>query len=429
MLTNMDLDNENFEDLVEEAKNRIASDYPAWTDFNYHDPGITFSELFAYFKEIAQYRINFIGQRHLHKYLKLLGIRREPTRPARVQVSLNCEQTCILPPLTRFFASGVCFENVTAHLLTANDISGCICLSGSNFLQFDRRMLKMTKTQRIPVFGKNAEPGSIFYMIFDEPLPALCPLSLYAGVRNDRSVPRNPIGGQDSFFALSKVAWEYYSDQGWMACEYLSDKTFGFLQSGGISFEIKHPMSRFRVKQTDGYFLKARLISSEYDVAPELYSISMNMAEAVQVCHYAMYQDTVCRRGEHGQICTIEVNRLNEQNMAVLVPGDGFYHIHESFSIERRERFWDVTLKAEQDEPFSEQVRILSWDKSFDTLQIAGTGNGLPSQEFSLGDMDIYSGAFELMVEEPGTDGALCPWESVDDFDCSGPGAAITAWI
>lgn len=51
MLAEINLDDENFEELVEEAKHMVASYYAGWTDFNYHDPGITLIELLPFSKK------------------------------------------------------------------------------------------------------------------------------------------------------------------------------------------------------------------------------------------------------------------------------------------------------------------------------------------------------------------------------------------
>ena len=49
MLPDIDLDNESFDDILENAKNSIVSSFPDWTDFNYHDPGVTMLEMIAFF--------------------------------------------------------------------------------------------------------------------------------------------------------------------------------------------------------------------------------------------------------------------------------------------------------------------------------------------------------------------------------------------
>jgi hypothetical protein len=69
-----DLDNRTFEELVDEAKRLIPVYAPQWTDHNLHDPGITFIELFAWLTEMQLYTFNQVSDRHLVKYLELLGV-------------------------------------------------------------------------------------------------------------------------------------------------------------------------------------------------------------------------------------------------------------------------------------------------------------------------------------------------------------------
>jgi hypothetical protein len=69
-----DLDNRTFEELVEEARSLVPVYAPDWTDHNLHDPGITFIELFAWLTEMQLYTFNQVSDRHLVKYLELLGV-------------------------------------------------------------------------------------------------------------------------------------------------------------------------------------------------------------------------------------------------------------------------------------------------------------------------------------------------------------------
>ena len=64
------LDNELFDEIVAQARKNINKYYPDWTDYNLHDPGITFIELFAWLKEIQQYHLDQIGTPNRKKFLK-----------------------------------------------------------------------------------------------------------------------------------------------------------------------------------------------------------------------------------------------------------------------------------------------------------------------------------------------------------------------
>src|SRR5262249_12635681 len=58
-----DLDDRTFDDLVADARARIPSLAPAWTDHNPSDPGIVLLELFAWLAEIVLYRLDRVPDR------------------------------------------------------------------------------------------------------------------------------------------------------------------------------------------------------------------------------------------------------------------------------------------------------------------------------------------------------------------------------
>jgi hypothetical protein len=73
------LDDVNFAQLVEEAIKRIPQYTSDWTDFNLHDPGITLIELLAWLVEMQIFHLDQITEKHYEKFLKLLGVERQPT--------------------------------------------------------------------------------------------------------------------------------------------------------------------------------------------------------------------------------------------------------------------------------------------------------------------------------------------------------------
>ncbi|HYG47494.1 MAG TPA: baseplate J/gp47 family protein [Allosphingosinicella sp.] len=78
-----DLDDIDFDALVEEGRALIPRYAPDWTDHNVHDPGITLLELLAWVIDLQIYRIGFVGDSHLRAFAALLGAEPRPARPAR----------------------------------------------------------------------------------------------------------------------------------------------------------------------------------------------------------------------------------------------------------------------------------------------------------------------------------------------------------
>ncbi len=87
-----DLDNKRFAQLVEEARKLIPGYSSEWTDHNLSDPGITLIDLFAWLSEIALYRTNLVTENHRLKYLQLLGVKPQPAKQARVDLTFTSEE-------------------------------------------------------------------------------------------------------------------------------------------------------------------------------------------------------------------------------------------------------------------------------------------------------------------------------------------------
>ena len=67
------LDNRQFNDLMEEALALIPTYEPEWTNHNPSDPGITLLELFAYLTEMLIFRLNRVTADNIRSFLKLLN--------------------------------------------------------------------------------------------------------------------------------------------------------------------------------------------------------------------------------------------------------------------------------------------------------------------------------------------------------------------
>ncbi|MGH7930519.1 MAG: baseplate J/gp47 family protein, partial [Candidatus Binatia bacterium] len=66
------LDDRNYNDLVEEALSMLPRYAPEWTNYNPSDPGITLIELLAYFTELLIYRLNRVTKDTKIRFLQLL---------------------------------------------------------------------------------------------------------------------------------------------------------------------------------------------------------------------------------------------------------------------------------------------------------------------------------------------------------------------
>ena len=84
------LDDRTYEELLDEAKQRIPVYTPEWTNYNVEsDPGITLVQLFAFLTDNLLYRANRIPERNRLKFLQLLGIPLQPAAAADGLVVIN----------------------------------------------------------------------------------------------------------------------------------------------------------------------------------------------------------------------------------------------------------------------------------------------------------------------------------------------------
>ncbi|MGH9245616.1 MAG: putative baseplate assembly protein [Acidimicrobiales bacterium] len=81
------LDDRTFGQLVEEARQRIATSCPEWSDLSVHDPGVTLLEAFAFLTETMLYRLNRLPEKAYIAFLNLIGVRLQP--PAAASAGLE----------------------------------------------------------------------------------------------------------------------------------------------------------------------------------------------------------------------------------------------------------------------------------------------------------------------------------------------------
>lgn len=83
------LDEKNFDILVEEAINKLPSLAPKWTNYNLSDPGITIIELLAWLSDINYYRLNRVGSKYDDAFLKILNINHGENQGAKVILTFS----------------------------------------------------------------------------------------------------------------------------------------------------------------------------------------------------------------------------------------------------------------------------------------------------------------------------------------------------
>ncbi|MFB6247928.1 MAG: hypothetical protein ABEL97_05090 [Salinibacter sp.] len=83
------IDDRDYEEILDEALSRIPAHNPDWTNFNESDPGVTMLQVISFVVESMLYRANRVPERNRLKFLKLLGIERQPATVAEGLVQFS----------------------------------------------------------------------------------------------------------------------------------------------------------------------------------------------------------------------------------------------------------------------------------------------------------------------------------------------------
>jgi len=85
-LQSPNLDDRNFDQLLQEATERVRRSCPDWTDLTPGDPGTALLEVFAFLTETMIYRLNRLPDKAYIEFLRLIGVRLQPPSAASVEL-------------------------------------------------------------------------------------------------------------------------------------------------------------------------------------------------------------------------------------------------------------------------------------------------------------------------------------------------------
>jgi len=412
LLPELLLDNENYKEILEEARNIAISIYPEWTDYNYHDPGITLLELFAFVKESQQYFLDQIGEENRMKYLKLLGVTRENKAAARSLVKFHAKENQKLLRKNKLGAGDLCFEIQGRKQLIGGDIKSCTAIREKQLTGYlDKGQMEFGHSLSFRPFGRKPQQGDAFYICFDKPLPEDTALDLYIEVFKGYPVKRNPLDDGE-FVPLVDLDFTYYTAKGWEGLTVLQDETYGFLFDGFFRFRLSGRMEQACVNGEEGYYICAVLRDGIYDVAPILTQISMNICEVRQM-------DTLIENQafspDEAIILDTELAAAGRSDIWLRV-GE-IYYPAEGFQKEIQEEDGLVHLSLE-DRRKEQAEEVLVVNTAFGMLHrmAAYEGNGFPYQKIDLEDLQVDYDSLQLLVQDVEHEGGYRMWEKAKDF-------------
>ncbi|MGH2942349.1 MAG: putative baseplate assembly protein, partial [Solirubrobacteraceae bacterium] len=282
----INLDDRTFQDLVSEARTRIAHTCPEWTEHNVSDPGITLIELFAWMTELTIYRLNRVPDKLHVALLELLGIRLDPPSAAHVDLRFRLTGPAAEPvpvPLGTEVGTPRTAGDEPIVFQTAADFTIAPLRPSAYVLTRDRQVKNVAVADGVAkphgseqlAFGSPPQPGDALHLGFDAPIGRLL-MSVTVEASQARGAGVDP--------ADPPLRWEVSSgDDGWAAATVLEDLTGGFNYGSG-SVELQLP-EESAVRLLGGqrlHWLRCRIDEltasgkpgATYTQAPEIYSIS-----------------------------------------------------------------------------------------------------------------------------------------------------------
>ncbi|MGM0879723.1 MAG: putative baseplate assembly protein [Bacillota bacterium] len=290
MLPMPQLDDKTFEQLVEDAKKWIPRYAPGWTDHHIHDPGITIIELFAWLTEMQHYFLDQVREDGERKFLKLLGVKPLPVKPAYVDLTFTVPSgsgTIEVPAGTRVATGELVFETTEPLAVVDTILSKVISQSKYGFI--DQSDANERGGIRFYPFGSRAETESRMYIGFDKPIGAGVKLAVTFHLFDDYPVPRGSSADKsDEPLPSAKLLWEYYAGEeegGWKPLAPEKDGTAELAKSGRTTFVWPGDAKARALSPAVGvphYWIRATVMQSGYELAPRVDRILINTAAAEQ---------------------------------------------------------------------------------------------------------------------------------------------------
>jgi len=294
MLTIPQLDDSSFDQIFNRAKSMIPMLTDEWTDFNYHDPGITMLQTFSWLSDMQNFYINSTGDLHRLKYLKLMGIYPSKPTAAECLIGINSNNKKIyLPKGTKVCSGNVVYEMTESYRNTSNRIVKII--NEANGKGIDITHFAGIDDSYVSVFSADKSNQSKLYFGFKKEIVG--DFSFYIDI--DNSIKRNDFADD---FSLSKLDWEYFDGNVWQKADLLEDRTCGLLKSGYIKLHSSSKTSALSYFSNDilCHYIRCILIENEYDILPKIGLITVNCTEIVQT-------NTICKNIEFTYNCENEI--------------------------------------------------------------------------------------------------------------------------
>ncbi len=415
MLNVPQLDDMTFNSMFERARRMIPRLNVEWTDLNHHDPGITTLQMFYWLIDTLNYYLDATGEQHRLKYLKLLGISSVAT-PAYCYVAVQGENIR-LPKGTKMYADDVVFETVESFSATNNAVVAI-------YNEINEEKRDVTRFAGVDgsfaeLFSLNSNDSCNLYIGFENSFSGN--FDVYIEVA---STLRNYFS---SNFSLANYRWEYYDGTDYVPCNLIKDETCGFLKTGFIKLSIDKPIVKYMSSDMqDGYYLRCKILSNEFDVLP---SIGRILTACIKVKQTNTYADSYIVKYDADKEMTLDFSIRENDNVIVARKEGDIYR--EWFNSEaddnickvvRGETVNESKIIFNKDTPNQgDEFVVFICDTDIKDSVMLGTTDGCAGQRFRFDAQSNSISELSLaLVKEDGITNEYELWDYCEDISSRG---------
>jgi predicted phage baseplate assembly protein len=299
------IDDRRYDDIVTEIRTRVARYAPewrpgesAWTDVNENDPGVTLAQVFAWQADMLLYRLNKVPALSYIKFLELIGIELTPAAPALAEVAFPVNVThpqavVRVPERTQLSADPgdggppLIFETVSGLVAFRAALKSVLAFDGNQYLSVTAQ--NEAAALGFEPFGPRPDMDAALLLGFDDAaaLPAEVLDLSFTSMASNAVQQYLPCGANAQAYAPATLQWEYQTATGWQRIDTLKDETLAMTRSGHINLRLPPGGIGVKTKVLASdpqpyYWLRARVVKSQYEQAPRLLAVRTNTVAVEQ---------------------------------------------------------------------------------------------------------------------------------------------------
>lgn len=297
------IDDRTFDDIVAEARTRIARYTPewapVWTDVNDSDPGITLVQVFAWLSDMLIYRLNKVPDLNYLKFLELIGIELNPANPAQAEITFpvvaaNTDPCVIVPLHTQVSAPApdngppLIFETERAIFALTASLASVLGYDGFDFE--DETAANQNAQTGYNPFGEQPGKDAALFLGFqyagDFPAQIELNLTFWVAAQGASTLSGDCSLPETQVFPSANLTWQYWNGTGWSSLNLLKDETNAFVRSGHVYLKTP-PKGKMQTTTFDSvsqplFWVRALITGGRYEKQPVIQAIRTNTVSATQ---------------------------------------------------------------------------------------------------------------------------------------------------